>query len=117
VPDADEGKPRDTAGQGRLIPVFRQVQPGEQRIEGVLERIDCPPGAPALFMVRDASGLTAVAVARMADVDFISYRGDLTGGVSCGPFKDPMGVYVTWREGPPPGRQKTVVAVEFLPKN
>jgi len=117
VPDADEGKARDTSGQGRFVPAFRQVQAGEQRLEGVLERIDCPTGAAARFMVRDASGLTPLEVARMADVDFISYRGDLTGGVSCGPLKEPMHVYVTWREGPPPGRQKTVVAVEFLPKN
>jgi len=117
VPDADEGKPRDTAGQGRFVPAFRAVQAGEQRIDGVLERIDCPPDAPARFMVRNGSGLTALPVARMADVDFISYRGDLTGGVSCGPSREPMRVYVTVREGPAPARQKTVVAVEFLPKN
>jgi hypothetical protein len=117
VPDADEGKPRDTRGQGRFMPDLRTVQAGEQRSEGLLERIDCPAGAAARFMVRDASGLTPYDVAKMADVDFISYRGDLTGGVSCGPFKDPMRVYVTWREGPAPARQKTVVAVEFLPKN
>jgi Protein of unknown function (DUF1570) len=117
VPDADQDKPRDTAGQGRFVPAYRQVQAGEQRIQGTLERIDCPAGAAARFMVRDAAGLTPLEVARMADVDFISYRGDLTGSVSCGPLKEPMRVYVTWREGPPPGRQKTVVAVEFLPKN
>jgi hypothetical protein len=117
VPDADQGKPRDTTGQGRLVPIFRTVQAGEQRIEGVLERIDCPGGAPVRFMVREASGLTPIQVARMADVDFISYRDDLTGGVSCGPFKEPMRVYVTVREGPMPAREKTVVAVEFLPKN
>jgi hypothetical protein len=117
VPDADQGKPRDTAGQGRFVPAYRQAQAGEQRLEGTLERIDCPAGAAARFMVRDASGLTPLEVAKMADVDFISYRGDLTGSVSCGPLKEPMRVYVTWREGPPPGRRKTVVAVEFLPKN
>jgi hypothetical protein len=117
VPDADAGKPRDTAGQGRFVPAYRQVQAGEQRIQGTLERIDCPAGAAARFMVRDAAGLTPLEVARMADVDFISYRGDLTGSVSCGSLKEPMRVFVTWREGPPPGRQKTVVAVEFLPKN
>ena len=38
VPDADEGKPHDTSGQGRFVPAFRQVQAGEQRIEGILER-------------------------------------------------------------------------------
>jgi hypothetical protein len=117
VPDADAGKPRDTTGQGRFVPALREVQAGEQRIEGVLERIDCPPDAPARFMVRDASGLTALQVARMADVDFISYRGDLTGGVSCGPLAEPMRVYVTVRERPAPAREKVVVAVEFLPKN
>ena len=99
------------------MPDFRMVQTGEQRIEGVLERIECPAGAAARFMVREASGLLPYEVARMADVDFISYRGDLTGGVSCGPLKEPLRVYITWHESPPPGRQKIVVAVEFLPKN
>ena len=117
VPDADEGKPHDTSGQGRFVPAFREVQAGEQRIEGVLERIDCPPDAPAKFMVRGASGLTALPVPRMADVDFLSYRGDLTGGVQCGASREPMRVYVTVREGPAPSREKVVVAVEFLPKN
>jgi Protein of unknown function (DUF1570) len=117
VPDADAGKPRDTSGQGRFVPAFRQVQAGEQRIEGVLERIDCPAGAAIRFMVRGSAGLTPFEVPRMADVDFISYRGDLTGNVQCGPFKDPMRVYVTVGEGAAPARQKVVVAVEFLPKN
>jgi len=118
VPDADAGKPVDLRGQGRFVPDFRRVQAGEQRIQGLLERIDCPPdGGPARFVVRDASGVTALPVLRMADVDFISYRADLTGGVQCGPFKEPMRVYVTVREGPAPAREKVVVAIEFLPKN
>jgi hypothetical protein len=116
VPDADDGKPRDRGGQGRFVPEFRAVRSDERRLDGMLERIDCPPDGPARFVVRDASGVTAFPVPRMADVDFISYRGDLTGGVSCGPFKEPMHVYVTWRESPGPARDKVVVAVEFLPK-
>jgi hypothetical protein len=110
VPDADAGKPVDAGGQGRFVPDFRAVQSGEQRIEGMLERIDCPPDGPVRFVVRAASGVTTLPVSRMADVDFISYRADLTGGVQCGPFQEPMRVYVTVRE-------KAVVAVEFLPKN
>ena len=118
VPDADGGKPVDLRGQGRFVPDFRRVQAGEQRIEGLLERIDCPPdGGPARFVVRGASGVTALPVPRMADVDFISYRADLTGGVQCGSFKEPMRVYVTVREGPAPARERAVVAIEFLPKN
>jgi hypothetical protein len=117
VPDADAGKPVDLRGQGRFVPDFRPVQAGEQRIEGLLERIDCPPDGPARFVVRDASGVRSLAVSRIADVDFISYRADLTGGVQCGPFKEPMRVYVTVREEPAPARDRVVVAIEFLPKN
>ena len=118
VPDVDGGKPADLRGQGRFVPDFRRVQAGEQRIEGLLERIDCPPdGGPARFVVRDASSVRSLVVPRIADVDFISYRADLTGGVQCGPFKEPMRVYVTVREGSAPAHDTVVVAIEFLPKN
>ena len=52
----------------------------------------------------------------MGDVQFITFRDDLTGGVACGP-RVPMRVYATWREGSSPRREKVVVAVEFLPKD
>jgi hypothetical protein len=114
VPDADEGKPRDTGRQGRFIPDFRKVEVGEERSEGVLERIDCPAGRPAVFHVRTSAGV-AQFEGQMANVAFIAYRNDLTGGISCGP-REPMRVYMTWREGAPPRHEKIAVAVEFLPK-
>ncbi len=114
VPDADEGKPLSTAGQGRFVPVYRQVQANEQRIEGVLERIDCPAGRPALFRVREPGRLVEFE-AQIPAVDFISYRDDLTGAISCGPLQDPPYVYVTWREGLSPRHERVVVSVEFLP--
>jgi hypothetical protein len=49
----------------------------------------------------------------MGDVEFLSYRDDLTGGVSCGP-REPLPVYVTVREATP---KPVVVAVEFLRKD
>jgi hypothetical protein len=114
VPDADEGKPRDTRNQGRFIPTFRALQPGEQRIDGILEQIDCPAGRPAVFRVRTSAAVVPLE-GQMASVEFIAYRNDLTGGVTCG-AREPMHVYVSWREGAPPRREKVVVAVEFLPK-
>jgi hypothetical protein len=36
--------------------------------------------------------------------------------VSCGALKEPMRVYVTWKDGGT-AADKVVVAVEFLPKN
>ena len=51
----------------------------------------------------------------MAEVEFVTFRDDLTGGVTCGP-RVPMRVYATWHEGSSPRHEKVVVAVEFLPK-
>jgi hypothetical protein len=52
----------------------------------------------------------------MADVDFMSYRDDLTGAVACGAIRDPMHVFVTWRAGTT-ADEKVAVAIEFLPAN
>ena len=113
VPDADAGRPPTGARGGRFVPEYRAVQPGEQRLDGVLERIDCPPGRPAVFSVRGAGGAAVQLEGSMTNVEFLSYRDDLTGGISCGP-RDPLPVYVTIREASP---KPVVVAVEFLPKD
>lgn len=118
VPDADAGRPRTGARGGRFVPEYRTVQPGERRLDGVLERIDCPTGRPAVFFVRVAGGSGASGNAvqlegTMSNVEFLSYRDDLAGGVTCGP-RDPLHVYVTVREATP---KPIVVAVEFLPRD
>lgn len=94
--------------------ILRDVQAGEQRVEGTLARIDCPAGAPVVFHVTTPDGAKALAAPALGDVDFITYRSELTGSVACGPFEKPMPVYITWREGPKPGATR-VVAVEYLP--
>ena len=50
----------------------------------------------------------------MGDVDFITYREDLTGSVACGTLPAPIPVYVTVKPGAAAG-SRTVVAIEFLP--
>lgn len=114
VPDANEGAP-PSASASRVQPAYRALQTGERRLEGTLERIDCPAGQPALFRVRTTADVVELE-ARLGDVQFITFRDDLTGGVSCGP-RVPMRVYATWREGSSPRHEKVVVAVEFLPKD
>jgi hypothetical protein len=96
-------------------PVFRETQTGEQRLEGRLERITCPTRPPATFHVRTATAVEVLEAPTLADVEFITYRDDLTGSVTCGPLKDPLPVYVTWRPGANAGARR-VIAVEFLPK-
>ena len=114
VPDVNADKPQ-TAGPPKFRPDFRALQAGEQRLDGMLEQIDCAPGKSPVLRVRVASEIVEVE-GQMSAVQFITYRDDLTGGVTCGK-RTPMRVYVTWREGTSPRHEKLAVAVEFLPKD
>jgi hypothetical protein len=99
----------------QFVPIFRTTMTGETRVEGTLERIDCPLRGPVKLHVRTASGVSILEAPRLDGIEFISYRQELSGNVSCGPWTPPPHVYVTWREGPKAGTQ-VVVAVEFLPE-
>jgi hypothetical protein len=90
---------------------YRTVQTGEQRVEGVLERIDCA-AKRIVFVVRLPDRVARFQATSLDGVEFITYRTDLQGSVSCGARKPPDRVYVTWRPGDLDG---TPVAVEFLP--
>jgi hypothetical protein len=96
-----------------MIPVYRTLQAAEQRTEGQLESIICPATGPALLVVRTDEGAQKFQVSKMSDVEFITYREDLTGEVACGPMKKPLPVFVTWKAGA--AEMRIVVAVEFLP--
>jgi hypothetical protein len=117
VPGFESQPRRQDDGRPKFVPDFRQLRAGEQRFEATLERIDCAPGSPAVFRVIEPDAPERLAAARLGDVDFISYRDDVRGGVNCGVLADAMRVFITWREGDSTQRDKTVVAVEFLPKN
>jgi hypothetical protein len=111
-----EGQPpsEPAASQRRLVPLYRRIGPGEQRVEGVLERIDCGTGGIVLHVV--VGGRTERFEApSMSGVTFISHREDLRGAIECAPRTPPDRVYLTWREPDPPGSARRVVAVEFLP--
>jgi hypothetical protein len=103
-----DGAPADS----KLQYVYRDLKPGERRVEGTLERIICSTG-PVEFIVRTPDRLARFQVARMESVEFISYRADLQGNVTCGARTPPDAVYVTARDGKLDG---TVVAIEFLPR-
>jgi hypothetical protein len=115
VPDLNADKPPPDNSGTKFQPAYRVLRTGEQRLEGTLERIDCPVGKPAVFVVRTSLDVVQLE-GRMAEVEFVTFRDDLAGGVTCGP-RVPMRVYATWREGSSPRHEKVVVAVEFLPKD
>jgi hypothetical protein len=95
------------------IPVYRDLGPGEQRLEGTLDRIDCESDR-VVFHVRTAGGALRLTAPRMDGVEFITYRNDLRGNVACGVLATPAHVYVTSR--PNADSTRTTVAIEFLPK-
>jgi len=106
--------PSEVPDPASVRPIFRLLKPGEQRLDGTLERIDCAPGGEVLFRIRTPDGVVTASARRMSNVEFITYRSDLTGSVTCGPTKPLAPVYVTWRAGTPAGT-KYAVAIEFLP--
>jgi hypothetical protein len=115
IVELENGSTRIDSSGTITRPAFREVRPGEQRIEGVLEIIECGAGGSATFLVRSGADVTRVTAAHLTDVDFIAYRSDLKGSVECGPMKPALPVYVTWRAGTAAG-SKIAVAIEFLPK-
>jgi tetratricopeptide (TPR) repeat protein len=102
------GIPRTTAG-------YRARQPGEERLEGMLEEITCPAAAPAAFRLRTPAGIETLFAPELGSVQFITYRRDVRGQVICGPLTEPLPVFLTWKGGADPAT-RIVVAVEFLPQ-
>jgi tetratricopeptide (TPR) repeat protein len=110
----------ETPPGGPLLDL-RRLQSGEERTAGLLARIDCDRKKGVTFHVRVESRTEEYRAVRFQDVEFVSYRDDLAGEVKCGARETEDLVYVTWKEaapaaaGAPPS--KTIVAVEFLPKD
>jgi tetratricopeptide (TPR) repeat protein len=95
-------------------PVYRKLGDGEQRTEGLLERIECVPQPRHIeFVVKGADREYRFQASSFDGIELISYRADLQGSISCGDRTPFDRVYVTWRTG---GQDGAVVAIEFLPK-
>jgi tetratricopeptide (TPR) repeat protein len=117
-PAAAGGKPpampSEPAGGG-FVASFRKIGPGEERVEGELERIECAANGVA-FVLKVPEGTARLNASTLEKIEFITYRDDLTGSIGCGTLLGgPMKVYVTQALS---ADRKTsrVVAVEFLPK-
>lgn len=102
-------------GAPAVILDLRPVQDGEKQLDGVLVAIECDT---QIRIRLDHGGSTSrLRIKSFEAVEFISYRTDLAGSVSCGDRPAGDRVLVTYRpgaSGPEPGE---VVAIEFLPPN
>ena len=83
--------------------------------EGPLERIDCASNGAVTLVLRTDGELKRFTAAAFSDIEFISYRNELTGSINCGDRKPADSVYVTWVPLTPlsAGVAGKPVAVEF----
>jgi hypothetical protein len=112
VPDTQAPSSRAT---GNTIYYFRQLLPGEERITGIFEKIDCPRTGPTLH-VRTADRAWTFAVEDIKAVEFIVYKASAGGAIGCGPRPAGERVHLTYRPAHKAGAADGLaVAVEFLP--
>lgn len=91
--------------------IYRALNPGEERVEGLLRRIECQAGTPVTFVLQKPDKTPAKFVApSLTAVEYIAHTPTFRGPVSCGGRTPPDRVYLTWVPA-----KKRVVAVEFLP--
>lgn len=93
--------------------VYREVKPGETRVEGLLQRVDCPVGRPVTFIMKLKDGIGKYQAPRLDAVEYIAHTPSFRGPMSCGGRMPGDPVYLTWKTV---GNTSRVVAVEFLPK-
>ena len=94
--------------------IYREVKAGEERVDALLRRIECPPGRPVSFVLqmKDKS-VAKYAAPTLGSVEFIAHRPDFRGPVTCGGKTPPEHVYLTYKKV---GSTDRVIAVEFLPR-
>jgi hypothetical protein len=91
--------------------IYRPLKAGEERVEALLRRIECPAGRPVTFVVQMPDKTPAkYSAPTLGSVDYIAHTPTFRGPVSCGGRTPPDRVYLTWATP-----AKRVIAVEFLP--
>lgn len=96
----------------RVILDLRPVAAGEQRALGLFTGVECRAGTGAL-VVETGSATLRLAVTKLDQVQFISYRQDSPGSVGCGTFPNAHRVLATYRTQDSGSLE--AVAIELLP--
>ena len=91
---------------------LRQPKEGESVVEGLLQRVECPRGAPVRFTMRVGEKVERFEARRLSDVEYIAHTPDFKGPMTCGGRGKGDRVRLTWKKD---GKTRRPVAVEFLP--
>lgn len=91
--------------------IYREVKTGEERVEGLLQRVDCPYRRPVTFFVKLKDRVGRYQAPRLDAVEYIAHSADFKGPMTCGGRTPADRVYLTWKSV---GNVQRAVAVEFL---
>ena len=110
--------PTGARGSSARVPLkFRQIRPGEHRVYGVFEAVECGKSGVTL-VVRTADAVVRARAARISEVQFLSYRQLPNAKVSCGEPVPSVEVYLTSRANTDAAAasEHIAVALELLPE-
>jgi tetratricopeptide (TPR) repeat protein len=93
---------------------FRRVKEGEAQLKGALLAIECPHGQLVLVVAHDGT-TSRVHAKAFEGIEFITYRKQEAGTISCGKRPADDRVRVTYMPSPQGASLGEVVAVEFMP--
>ena len=65
-------------------PIYREVKSGEERVEGLLQRVDCPYRRPVTFWVKLKDRVGKYQAPRLDAVEYIAHSADFKGPMTCG---------------------------------
>lgn len=100
-------------GPPSVKPVYRELKPDEERVDGLLQRVECPAGRPVSFVVKLSDRVAKYQAPRLDAVEYIAHTPDFKGPMSCGGRGKGDPVLLTWKTV---GKEARAVAVEFLPR-
>jgi hypothetical protein len=108
--------PRRVTPDGAPVvkPIYRELKLGEERVEGLLQRVECPYGRPVTFVVKLKDRVAKYQAPQLDAVEYIAYTPDFKGPMSCGGRGKGDRVYLTWKTV---GTAARAVAIEFLPRS
>jgi len=115
VPDVvrpDKSRDRSTAF------LLRKVRPNEERVLGLLTRVDCSI-ENVRFTVDVGDRRVVATAASFADIEFTAFLAEKDFAVACGPHAAPERVFLTWKPDARWGNgiNGTAIALEFVPRN
>jgi hypothetical protein len=110
---APQQEPRRVSPSSGTRPEYRELKEGEHRVEGLLQRVECPAGRAVTFVVKLQEGVGKYQAPRLDAVEYIAHTPDFKGPMSCGGRGAGDPVLLTWKNV---DKTQRAVAIEFVPR-